>query len=393
MSNLPVVSVVVNGQPVTNLIRGWDVRMGFGEHTIALLDILYAGPFGTSESIPTFAEMSPVEVVWGLTPDVRTFYGYINHHEVVPDAPGTGSTKVLMRYVLIGTTQPFNNEHTRSWASISASYIAREIAKSNGMRAIVSPTNRVLDYWSQSGESDLALMNELATESGYRFWADGSTLYFLDPNLLLTGPLASNVPTYTYNRQPGVPDTLTEFALVSGQNVPGKGILADRVVYGFDERTAQPFKYSTAANAGIQTGSATPYLQQVATHRYLRNYGQAKAVLDATTLNNRDWLQAEVSVLGTAHLQPGSLVNLTGTSLPGSSAGRWYVLSARHLIVPSRTGSGRDHKYASYLTLSRNTETGLTFTHTHDLTAQQETMPCQLVNGMWQANVLGDYLV
>jgi phage protein D len=390
--NLPVVLAQVNNQDVGGWSRAWDINMAFNKHTYAELDILYPGPFSSTASINTYTENSPIKVSYGTPPYIETFYGYVNHSELISP---TGASNITMRYGLIGTSQPMNNQHTRSWKSTSASAIARQIAQQQGFRSIISSTDRVLDYWAQSGESDLQLLDDLAAESGFRFWVDGSTLTFIDPELLLTGTIENAVPVFTYNRSAGTPDTLTDFNPVTGQNVPGQGIQANRMIHGVDSRTGQPFKYSTNANAniGVPSSTTTPYINKVITDQYVRNYGQAKAVLDATSNSNRDWAQADVAVLGTPRLKPGYLVNLQGSALPSDSSGLWQVIAARHVIVPSRVGSGTTALNASYLTISRNQIDNVTFNRTKSLTGIGEIGGCYLLKGNWQATTLASYLV
>jgi hypothetical protein len=391
--NLPTIKVYVSGQLVGGLIRGLDLDMAFNEHSFAFLDILYTGPFSSTVKIPTYAEQSPIVIVYGVVPYLETFYGYVNHHELLKDTGHT--TKTTVRYGLIGTTQPMNSQHTRSWKNVSAAYIAKEIATSVGLRSVTSQTNRVLDYWSQAGESDIKLLVELANESGFRFWADGGTLYFTDPETFLTGPTLGNVPTFIHNKSQGSPDTLVDFVPVTGQNVPGQGIQANRMIHGVDSRTGQPFKYSTQANldSGVPSSNTQPYITKVTTHQYVRNYGQAKSVLDATASANRDWVQAKATVIGTPRLRPGSLVNLTGRALPDVSAGLWEVIGARHVIIPSLIGSGTTALLSSVLSLSRNNLDKVTFNTTKSLSAIGETVGCSLSDNLWRANSLTSYVV
>ena len=394
MANLPLVSVTVNGQVINEFVRGWDVRLGMAMHNIGILDLLYTGPFSSNSSIPVFPEASVITVTYGISPALQVFHGYINHHEVLSDSDSK-TPKVTVRYIIIGTSQPFNNESTRSWSSTSASFIARQVAIQNGLRAVVSPTNRELDYWSQSGESDLSLLCDLAEDSGYYFWFDDSSLYFINPDTRLIGPSSAAVPTFLYNRQAGLQDTLVDFSNVVGQNVPGQGIQSNRVTYGWDERTGTPFKYSTAVNAGTTPASTTtPMLSQVTTAKYTRNYGQAKAILNAATSTNRSWLTAKATVIGSNQLHPGCVINLQGNALVPNGVGTWLVEEARHVIVPSRVGSGTTAKYATYLTLTRNAATQVVFSNIYDLSSIGETVPTVLVNGnTWQSSVLQAYLV
>jgi hypothetical protein len=166
------------------------------------------------------------------------------------------------------------------------------------------------------------------------------------------------------------------------------------VTHGWDERTGTPFKYSTAANAGTTPSQTTvPYLSQVTTGRYTRNYGQARAVINAVTSSNRSWITATATTIGTNRLHPGCLVNLQGGAMTSANTGIWLVKEARHVIVPSRVGSGTTAKYASYLTLTRNSSTSVVFAETYDLSKIGETTPTLLVNGMWQSSILQAYLV
>jgi hypothetical protein len=57
--------------------------------------------------------------------EVESFYGYIHHHQALSPAEGDVRSDSVMRYVLIGTSLPMNQQRTRSWRGVSGSYLAR----------------------------------------------------------------------------------------------------------------------------------------------------------------------------------------------------------------------------------------------------------------------------
>jgi hypothetical protein len=262
----PVTGLTISGHRVTNYIKRVEVREGYGTHSMAIVDVT------TSAASSAYPELAPVVLDYGRSPnDIVRWYGYVHHSSVLAS---NSSKTVTARYVCIGTSLPLNIQRTRSWKNVSPTSIVRQVGRQNGLRTVISPSSRRLTYWAQSGQSDFKLLQDLAHEVGFRFWVEGTTLYFLDPRVLLLGQKAQNIPVFSKNQQPGVMDTIRELSILAGTMVPRQnGTTGTSSISGLDAKTGRVIKASSASNTGTSA-----FLNSITTARAVDNYADAQAL-------------------------------------------------------------------------------------------------------------------
>jgi hypothetical protein len=368
----------MGGSNVSAYLSRVEVREAFGVHSMALLDVTTAP---TKKA--AYAELTPVVLDYGRAPqDTARWYGYVHHSSALASS---GSNNVLTRYVCIGTTLPMNTQRSRSWKSTSPTAIVRQVARENGLRTVISPSARRLTYWAQAGVSDFKLVQDLADETGFRFWVEGATLYFLDPRILLLGQRSQDIPVFSKNQTPGVFDTLRDMSILTGTMVPrANGTTGTSSLSGLDAKTGQVIKASASADAGTST-----FLNTINTSRSVNNYADAKAITEARTLASRGWITMQASLYGTAAVAPGTLIGIGGTAVASDRSGRWMVTGTKHVINRSTSNSGL--LFTSTVDAERDQPYTVTFKSDANKRFKFNAVPAVLRNKQfWESSILED---
>jgi hypothetical protein len=363
---------------ISNFISRVEVREGYGVHSMAIIDITTAPTAKTP-----YTELTPVMLDYGRAPnDLVRWYGYVHHSSALASSD---TRNVTVRYICIGTTLPMNSQRTRSWKNVSPTSIVRQVGRENGLRTVISPSARRLTYWAQTGQSDFKLVNDLASETGYRFWVEGSTLYFLDPRILLLGQKAQDIPVFTKNQTPGIFDTLQSLSILTGTMVPrSNGTTGTSVISGLDAKTGKVIKASSSSDTGI--GS---FLNSISTARAVDNYADAQALMEARTLASRGWITVQASVYGTAKIAPGSLIGISGTSISSDNKGRWMVTSTKHVITRDKSNTGL--MFTTTVDAERDQPYAVTFRSDANKRFKFDTVPAVLRNKQfWESSLLED---
>lgn len=367
------------GQFPGTLLSG-SVMLGYEKHSLAILR--YA--FSTSDKssrVPTMAERTPVKVVYGRgVQGTEIFYGYVNHHEVLP---ADSLRTYIVEYTLIGASLPMNQQDTRSWSDVSASYVVKDIAGRHGFRTFLHRHERVRDYVVQDGVSDMALLRRLAEETGYRAWCHNGTLWFVDPRVLIAGPKTDDIPSYRMDRTPGQTDTMDRFHLISGSTVEEGGVVANRRVYGYDPRSKEFIEATdTAPDALLSLVDKTP----------VSSLSEATSVLEAENIKSRNWLVAKARLDGTAKLHPGMLVHITGSAMTSAARGYWLVTGVEHEVTVGIPGQPSTQEFSTNVELVRDADSSVTFTDTQRLSPARERSVARLnAKLLWESDLIEEH--
>ncbi|RZU35938.1 phage protein D [Streptomyces sp. BK022] len=375
---LPVTRLLMGTGNVTGYIARVEIREGFGVHSMALIDVSSA-----PTSRKPYAELTPVTLDYGRAPaDLVRWNGYVHHSSEIASAD---TQHVVVRYVCIGTALPMNTQRTRSWKNVSPTSIVRQVGRENGLRTIISPSARRLTYWAQAGQSDFKLVNDLAAETGYRFWVEGTTLYFLDPRILLLGQQSQDIPVFSKNQQPGIQDSLQSLSILTGTMIPrSNGTTGTSAISGLDAKTGKVLKASSAADAGT-----APFLNHITTSRAVDNYADAQALMEARTLASRGWITMQATLYGTAKIAPGTLVGIGGNSVSADNKGRWMVTNTKHLINRDKKNAG--WIFTTTVDAERDQPYAVTFRSDANKRFKFDTVPAVLRNGQfWESSLLED---
>jgi hypothetical protein len=356
------------------LVRA-EVREGFGTHQIAMLD--YPVPAGSFSNLAP--ELTPMGFQWGLSPTaIRTFYGYVNHHELV-DSDVDG--EMYLRFFCVGTSQSLDDPEPSSWKNVTASYIARLVAERHGLRAIVHNSKTLLPYWTPGQQSDFLMLNRLAEETGYRFWVDGATLYFLDPLVLLTSPDRALAASYTFDRTSD--DTLFGVRSIHGSLAPVDSAPSVSQVFGINDDAGTLIKASSRRDSADR-GLSAP----LSTRVYPKSVGslaEAHRVTENASASGT-WSSLQALTVGDGRARVGSLVSLDGDALNSKYAGTWMASDITHVLSPA-PGTGT-LTYTAQVELTRNQLDQPFFSSFSSLKDALSEVPAVLRNGRWEASIL-----
>jgi uncharacterized protein involved in type VI secretion and phage assembly len=363
---------------VSGYISRVEVREGYGVHSMAIIDVSTA-----PTSKKPYQELTPVTLDFGRAPnDLARWYGYVHHSS---ELASSDAQHVVVRYICIGTTLPMNTQRTRSWKNVSPTSIVRQVGKDNGLRTVISPSARRLTYWAQAGQSDFKLVNDLADETGFRFWVEGTTLYFLDPRILLVGQHTQDTPVFNKNQQAGIQDSLQSLSILTGTMIPrSNGTTGTSAISGLDAKTGKVIKASSTADSGTAA-----FLNNITTVRAVDNYADAQALMEARTLASRGWVTMTAVLYGTARVTPGTLVGIGGNSVSADNKGRWMVTSTKHVI--NRDNKSTGWIFTTTVDAERDQPYAVTFRSDANKRFKFDTVPAVLRNKQfWESILLED---
>lgn len=347
-----------------------EVREGFSKHPLLMLD--YPAPRRRRGMIP---EGTPFTLDWGWAPlDLRTVYGYVNHHEIVEQGDGTQ----FLRTFCLGTSMSLNDSGSNVWEKVSPSFIAKTVATKRGLRCVMHQAPRVLPYWAQGNDSDFVMLKRLATSIGFRFWVDGSTMYFLDPGRMLRQPTDQRTPSFEMYRD-GEDDTLKDIKVISGSMAPGGASVQE--IFGIDNNTGRLIK----ANSGrvfeerglVKPAKRSTYPHSVGSLQEAKQINEANAALGT-------WAHIEASVVGSPRVRIGRLVSLGGDALNDSHSGDWLVSEATHILEVSEN---QQKTYMTDMTLTRNNRRIVRSNSSTFRDAHRE-IPARLTRNRWESRIL-----
>lgn len=370
-----VYGIYINGVLSKDFPLDVELVQNWGQHDMFYVRIEYQRQIVLSNSA-LWPNNSPIQIIWGQAPDTQSWYGYVNHHTLDGNSD-SGSNAMQVTYTCIGTSKPMNSDVTLAWGEVTGTYIAKTIAAKYGFRAILSSTTWVLPYEIQSNESDFAFMNRIADKIGYRFWVSGGTLYFVNPTVILQGASGQAVPSYYLDKSFQYLDTIRDFSLSVGDNLPGGGTTV-RSIYGIDEASGTPF--TVTANNAITTNG----ISQITTEWPVTDVATAQNIVNAWQSRSQFWLAATAELYGTSYVYPGKLVYLTGAQLNTEAQGYWIVSASDHVMSTSGTSNPTNDKYVTHVQLLKN-EVALNPTLSNVQAVNPEFVSMSLSGGLWKS--------
>lgn len=357
-------------------ITRFELRQSYEQHTLAILDMTVPRNLLRTNGGVLYPEMTAVLLQWGRSASEQsTFYGYVNHNEILTDADGNAT----VRYLCLGTSLRMNGCEPRAWTRVTPSYTAAEIARKHRLRALLHRSTRTLPTFTITTETDFQALQRLAAESGFRLWVDGGTVLFVDPDVLLLGAATNFIPQYS---------NVTSFSITSGTLVPRPGgVVSEKIVVGrsgsnkaaFTVRSNTRLKTRPEDTVGFKPPLTTVLPGEVTT------YAEGRDRLD-TANRLQNWLSATVRLPGAPLLRPGRLVWIDGPSVPIDHTGIWQIESARHVMNLNATGST---SHSTEIDISRNQGSRPDFVRTAQLAGTPDIIGCVRRDGVfWESESL-----
>ena len=133
---------------------------------------------------------TPVRLTWGSAPNLLSrFVGYVHHIEA---DTGIEEDRVpLVDVYLVSATRAAFGDRARSWAHARTDQLVRQAARELRLGHWAQKSRRVLTNVMQHGDT-WEFLAEKAREEGMVLYAEGATIYLVDPArvLELEGPTA-----------------------------------------------------------------------------------------------------------------------------------------------------------------------------------------------------------
>lgn len=321
-------SVAFQGQGIsTRLPNPHSFLLKEEEFAHAYLSMEFWGGDVQSQSLMTG---SPMQVSFGRPPQMRTFYGYVNHvGRINNQLASTKEGRNAICVYCIGASWPMKEVSTNVYLQQTNTQIIQQIGSQFGLGSYIVPSSIVtsgakqqasLTYWE--------FCCQLAREIGYTFYCDGIQLVAkprkTDPN-----NLTSLAAVFNYSNDPA---GLPVFNPVLGSNSPGGGMLRSRTLAGVDATTLQPYVLTLA---GSGTSSVLGVVQETPpftdTMQFTsRTAGEAQGKLSGAGQLNQLYLTAMAVGPGNPQLAPGQLVFVQNAN--GSQNGLWFVTGVDHQL-------------------------------------------------------------
>ncbi|WP_063728973.1 hypothetical protein [Streptomyces sp. RTd22] len=333
------------------------ISQGESLHEVAQITVIHEVQRGSSmsgwslDAAGVMPEGTPVALSFGDSVNAALYYGYVTSVSVKGSdfhQSATSSVQVPVVYTCIGPTYHMQSQVNRLWSSATASYIARTITRSAGLRPQVQQGSRLFETIPQRATSDFTFLRDLADEVGYRMTPRGTTIAFTDP-LVSLRETGEDLPAFQYARHRG--DTVKTWKSTAGQLDPLGGMRTRREGYSFNSATGALVR---VVAEGTQDATVTQY----STGRPFTTQAEASEILAAEVRRERLWVHAEATVLGDARVRPGTELEVAGSALGPNDSGLWMVRSTTHRIsvTPNQPASG---VYWTDTTLGRNRIDGL----------------------------------
>lgn len=370
------VSLSLNSVAPRGSISRFELRQKYGQHSLAIIDMTVPTNLLRASSGVLYPEMSAVQLRWGRSvSEQSTFFGYVNHCEVLTDANGVPT----VRHICLGTSLRMNGTEPREWAKVTPSFVAAEIARKHRLRALLHRSTRTLPTFTLTNETDFQALQRLANESGYRLWVDGATVLFIDPNVLLLSAATSFVPKYTQ---------VTDFAITPGTLVPREGgVVSEKIVVGRNATTQGAFTVRSNTVLKTRPDDITGFRPPLTTvlPGEVSTYAEGRDRLDAAN-RQQNWLSASVRLPGAPLLRPGRLVAIDGLNVPTEHTGTWHIESARHVMNISPLNKVA---HSTEVDISRNQGVHPNFIRTAQLSGTPEVIGCVRRDGVfWESESL-----
>lgn len=404
-TSLPFFEVLVNNSYLRQYAKRVEIIQETNSHPVVLLDVEYIGNktaqggTGVRGSWSYIKEQTPITINFGMKPShMGQFVGYVASYTLKKTGTDKANSNLIstcVQYTLIGSSQIMQSTKNIAWKHTSPTSIAADIAVKNGFRSVIHPYRSAINYRLQN-VSDFRFLNQLADEIGYRFYVDNTDLYFVNPKVILSRPNIRNIPRFWAYNKPGVWDTIREFSPVVGTITPDGGIVANRNISGINTNTgnlltaADSFELFTSPSAPAVSPTINKYYGDTPADSYYE--AQQKVVAD--TNSNLYWLTANCVLRGDYRVKPNVLVELQGAAIPDTEQGNWLVQSSRHILtMPAPTGPQVDASYFVTAQLVRDQVYTATVSAPGELSQAIQTVPPQLVGGVWRSSNIGAQIV
>lgn len=351
------------------------------EQEVGKIDLYEIKTGSLAPGSPALPQSTPVSFEYGERNSPATATGYVTGSN---DAVANSGTSLKGQLVLqcLSPSSVMRNKRRRAWSNISSTEIVRSIASDYRLSVVADPDPLRWTSLAQNGESDWAFICSLAKRLGYWAYVAGTTLYFLNPDLLAgrQDPLSIDPMTDRFGQR------------TQDQPFVGSAQLAWRRGRFTDVATGRTHFFQPATPR-VPVAGRTPdphSVEDVAIEA--PNYAEAKAIYDGIERQSAWYMERRLALPGNVALRPLRTVLLKNPTVrsarvqptdPGWAAydGLWVVKAVQHRMI-----FGRSPSFTTEATLVRD---GRGMPNARQRLASplsfNQQPPSRLMNGTWVA--------
>lgn len=175
----------------------------------------------------------------------NTWVGYV--YKIMEDNTWQGGNTTI---ICIAASYLLKQTDQKIFLNLTADQCVTRIAKKYGFTGITQRHPRQRDSIVQAGQSDWHLCRRLAKQTGFAFFADNTTLFFVSKDKIYSSKKDS-APYFRYinkeedgvvTREQRMTGTILSFTPHISDNTPEAGVRVDRVVTGVQANTGKTIK-------------------------------------------------------------------------------------------------------------------------------------------------------
>jgi hypothetical protein len=175
----------------------------------------------------------------------NTWVGYV--YKIMEDNSWQGGNTTI---ICIGASYLLKQTDQKIFLNLTADQCVSRVAKKYGFTDITQRHPRQRDSIVQAGQSDWQLCKRLAKQTGFAFFTDNTTLFFVSRDKIYSSKKDS-APYFRYinkendgvvTREQRMTGTILSFTPHISDSTPEAGVRVDRVVTGVQSNTGKTIK-------------------------------------------------------------------------------------------------------------------------------------------------------
>ena len=187
----------------------------------------------------------------------KTWVGYV--YKITEDNTWQGGNTTI---ICIAASYLLKETDQKIFLNLTADQCVARVAKKHGLTGITQRHPRQRDSIVQAGQSDWQLCKRLAKQTGFAFFVDNTTLFFVSKDKIYSSKKDS-APYFRYinkeedgavTREQRLTGTILSFTPHISDSSPEAGVRVDRVVTGVQADTGKTIKAKHKHVAPKNTG-------------------------------------------------------------------------------------------------------------------------------------------
>jgi hypothetical protein len=235
------------------ILIGATLHLSIEDHD--LLELKFKGHL--TEKDQAIVSGDPIKFDYRSQKLKSTWVGYV--YKIVENNTWQGGNTTI---ICIGASYLLKQTDQKIFLNLTADQCVSRIAKKHGFTGITQRHPRQRESIVQAGQSDWHVCKRLARQTGFAFFADNTTLFFVSKDKIYSSKKDS-APYFRYinrendgvvTREQRLAGTIMSFTPHISDNTPELGVRVDRVVTGVQANTGKTIKAKHKHVAPANTG-------------------------------------------------------------------------------------------------------------------------------------------